>query len=225
MIAFALPPLTLEILDGDIAAESTDAVVNAANNDFWMGSGVAGALKARGGLQLEADAMAQGPVEPGEGVMTSGGRLPAPIRHSRGCDGQICARPRPSSIARRALAEARRDPSARVGRIPRVRNGGRRLPARRVRAGHDRRDRSVRPDGQIAARRPARPVRQTAYRTFAEVAGELLGAPLDGPPTVRSLDNRNATTKTRSSTNITKKTTGFLRVLRVLRVFVVPARI
>ena len=77
MIAFALPPLTLEILDGDIAAESTDAVVNAANNHFWMGSGVAGALKARGGIQLETDAMAQGPVEPGEGVMTSGGRLPA----------------------------------------------------------------------------------------------------------------------------------------------------
>ena len=75
MIAFALPPLTLEILDGDIAAESTDAVVNAANNDFWMGSGVAGALKARGGLQLEADAMAQGPVEPGQCVVTSGGRL------------------------------------------------------------------------------------------------------------------------------------------------------
>ena len=38
MIAFALPPLTLEIADGDLAAEATDAVVNAANNAFWMGS-------------------------------------------------------------------------------------------------------------------------------------------------------------------------------------------
>src|SRR5437588_11802657 len=77
MIAFAIPPLRLEIADGDIAAEPADAVVNAANNHFWMGAGVAGALKARGGASIEAEAMAQGPVEPGACVLTSGGRLPA----------------------------------------------------------------------------------------------------------------------------------------------------
>jgi hypothetical protein len=65
LIAFGLPPLRLEIADGDIAAQQTDAVVNAANNAFWMGSGVAGALKARGGQAIETEAMAQGPVEPG----------------------------------------------------------------------------------------------------------------------------------------------------------------
>jgi len=72
---YSLPPLTLEIADGDIAAQTTDAIVNAANNHFWMGSGVAGAIKARGGSEIERDAMAQGPVEPGECVITSGGRL------------------------------------------------------------------------------------------------------------------------------------------------------
>src|SRR5882724_4651719 len=77
MIAFSIPPITIEIADGDIAAQTTDAVVNAANNAFWMGSGVAGALKARGGDAIEEEAMAQGPVEPGECVVTSGGRLPA----------------------------------------------------------------------------------------------------------------------------------------------------
>jgi O-acetyl-ADP-ribose deacetylase (regulator of RNase III) len=77
MLAFAVPPLTLEIADGDISAEATDAVVNAANNHFWMGGGVAGALKARGGVEIEREAMAQGPVEPGECVITSGGRLRA----------------------------------------------------------------------------------------------------------------------------------------------------
>jgi len=77
MIAFPVPPLSLEIAEGDIAAETTDAVVNAANNHFWMGAGVAGALRARGGQTIEAEAMAQGPVEPGECVITSGGRLPA----------------------------------------------------------------------------------------------------------------------------------------------------
>lgn len=77
MIAFSVPPLRLELDDGDIAAETVDAVVNAANNEFWMGAGVAGALKARGGASIETEAMAQGPVAPGECVITSGGRLPA----------------------------------------------------------------------------------------------------------------------------------------------------
>jgi O-acetyl-ADP-ribose deacetylase (regulator of RNase III) len=77
VISFSIPPLTLAVVDGDIAAEATDAIVNAANNHFWMGGGVAGALKARGGAAIEAEAMAQGPVEPGECVITSGGRLKA----------------------------------------------------------------------------------------------------------------------------------------------------
>jgi len=76
-VAFTLPPLSLEILDGDIAAETTDAIVNAANNEFWMGAGVAGAIKARGGRDIEREAIALGPVEPGECVMTAGGRLAA----------------------------------------------------------------------------------------------------------------------------------------------------
>ena len=75
MIAFNLPPFLIEIADGDIAAETTDAIVNAANNALWMGAGVAGALKARGGASIEAEAMAQGPVAPGECVVTTAGRL------------------------------------------------------------------------------------------------------------------------------------------------------
>jgi O-acetyl-ADP-ribose deacetylase (regulator of RNase III) len=52
LIAFSLPPLRLEIADGDIAAEATDAIVNAANSGLWMGAGVAGAIKARGGVAI-----------------------------------------------------------------------------------------------------------------------------------------------------------------------------
>ena len=77
MLKFALPPLTLEITDGDIAAQDTDAIVNAANNAFWMGAGVAGAIKARGGVEIEREAMALGPVAPGACVVTSAGRLAA----------------------------------------------------------------------------------------------------------------------------------------------------
>ena len=77
MSAYSIPPLTVEIVDDDIAAQTTDAIVNAANNVFWMGSGVAGAIKSRGGRRIEEEAMAQGPVEPGECVLTSAGRLAA----------------------------------------------------------------------------------------------------------------------------------------------------
>jgi O-acetyl-ADP-ribose deacetylase (regulator of RNase III) len=74
---FSAPPLTIDIVEGDIADENVDVVVNAANNAFWMGSGVAGAIKARGGRRIEDEAMAQGPVDPGECVITSAGRLRA----------------------------------------------------------------------------------------------------------------------------------------------------
>ncbi len=77
MLSFSIPPLTIEITEGDIAAQGTAAIVNAANNHFWMGSGVAGAIKARGGIEIEREAMAQGPVEPGECVITAGGQLAA----------------------------------------------------------------------------------------------------------------------------------------------------
>ena len=69
--------ITIDIVEGDISLQDTDAIVNAANNHFWMGGGVAGAIKRRGGEAIEAEAMRQGPVEPGECVITSGGRLAA----------------------------------------------------------------------------------------------------------------------------------------------------
>jgi O-acetyl-ADP-ribose deacetylase (regulator of RNase III) len=62
---------------GDITEQASDAVVNAANNYLWMGSGVAGAIKARGGEEIEREAMKLGPIEPGQAVTTSAGRLKA----------------------------------------------------------------------------------------------------------------------------------------------------
>jgi O-acetyl-ADP-ribose deacetylase (regulator of RNase III) len=62
---------------GDITELAVDVIVNAANSDLWMGSGVAGAIKRRGGKEIEEEAMSLGPIRPGEAVMTSGGRLPA----------------------------------------------------------------------------------------------------------------------------------------------------
>ncbi len=62
----------IEIVRGDITKADTEAIVNAANNEFWMGSGVAGAIKAAGGDLVEKEAMKKGPVMPGEAVLLYG---------------------------------------------------------------------------------------------------------------------------------------------------------
>jgi O-acetyl-ADP-ribose deacetylase (regulator of RNase III) len=62
---------------GDISDAQVDAVVNAANSTLAMGAGVAGALKRKGGVIIEEEAMRQGPVEVGEAVLTTGGNLAA----------------------------------------------------------------------------------------------------------------------------------------------------
>ncbi len=69
--------MDLEVVEGDIAQLDVDAIANAANNELWMGAGVAGAIKRAGGSEIEAEAMAQGPVEVGEAVVTGGGNLKA----------------------------------------------------------------------------------------------------------------------------------------------------
>lgn len=67
--------MKIEVIKGDITKLTTEAIVNAANNEFWMGSGVAGAIKAAGGESIEKDAMAKGPVNPGEAVFSTAGKL------------------------------------------------------------------------------------------------------------------------------------------------------
>jgi O-acetyl-ADP-ribose deacetylase (regulator of RNase III) len=70
-------PSTISIERGDITDSPVDAVVNAANTTLAMGAGVAGAIKRKGGLIVEEEAMRQGPVEVGEAVLTTGGNLVA----------------------------------------------------------------------------------------------------------------------------------------------------
>lgn len=62
---------------GDITDLSTDAIVNAANNHLVMGSGVAGAIKKKGGQIIEDEAVKKGPIPIGQAVWTSGGNLKA----------------------------------------------------------------------------------------------------------------------------------------------------
>ncbi len=62
---------------GDITELAVDVIANAANSDLWMGSGVAGAIKSKGGQQIEEEALSMGPIRPGEAVMTTAGNLPS----------------------------------------------------------------------------------------------------------------------------------------------------
>lgn len=68
--------MAIELVRGDITWVDTEAIVNAANNQLWMGAGVAGAIKRAGGEEIEREAVAQGPIEVGESVVTAAGRLP-----------------------------------------------------------------------------------------------------------------------------------------------------
>lgn len=67
----------LSVRDEDITALDVDAIANAANNQLWMGAGVAGAIKRAGGVEIEREAVAKGPIEVGDAVATGGGRLKA----------------------------------------------------------------------------------------------------------------------------------------------------
>lgn len=65
------------IEQGDITEMDVDAVVNAANTQLYMGAGVAGAIKRKGGQDIETEAVSKGPIPVGAAVMTSAGKLKA----------------------------------------------------------------------------------------------------------------------------------------------------
>lgn len=69
--------MEFQVIQGDIAAQSADALVNAANTSLRMGSGVAGALKRAAGSGLPEEALAKGPVDLGGVATTDAYRLDA----------------------------------------------------------------------------------------------------------------------------------------------------
>jgi len=63
------------VVKADITEVNVDAIVNAANNKFFMGGGVAFAIKKKGGESIEFEAVKQGPAKVGEAIITSAGNL------------------------------------------------------------------------------------------------------------------------------------------------------
>jgi O-acetyl-ADP-ribose deacetylase len=70
-----LGPTDVWVWQGDITAAGTEGIVNAANNEGWLGSGVAGAIRRAAGSEVEAEAVAQAPWPVGNVLRTVPGRL------------------------------------------------------------------------------------------------------------------------------------------------------
>ena len=68
--------MQIDLIEGDITELAVDAIINAANEQLVLGSGVAGAIRTRGGpaIQKECDALA--PIATGQAVVTGAGALP-----------------------------------------------------------------------------------------------------------------------------------------------------
>jgi O-acetyl-ADP-ribose deacetylase (regulator of RNase III) len=67
----------LALWNGDICDLEVDAIVSPANVTLWMSTGVAGAIKRRGGDEIEFAALRQAPVPLGGAVVTEAGTLAA----------------------------------------------------------------------------------------------------------------------------------------------------
>jgi len=64
-------------IQGDIAEQSADALVNASGTSLQMGSGVAGALRRGAEAPINEDAVSKGPVDLGEAAVTDAYELDA----------------------------------------------------------------------------------------------------------------------------------------------------
>src|SRR6185436_13474817 len=67
--------MQVHVAKGDLTLLPVDAIVSPANSLGIMGSGVAGAIRRRGGDTIQHEAMACAPIAVGAAVVTSAGRL------------------------------------------------------------------------------------------------------------------------------------------------------
>ena len=61
---------------GDITEIKADAIVNAANENLILGSGVAGAIRKKGGEKIQEECDLLAPIPTGTAAVTEAGKLP-----------------------------------------------------------------------------------------------------------------------------------------------------
>jgi O-acetyl-ADP-ribose deacetylase (regulator of RNase III) len=74
---FNIKNSTITLWQGDITELKVDAIVNAANADLKLGSGVAGAIREKGGPSIQEECNRIGGTYVGGAVLTSAGNLSA----------------------------------------------------------------------------------------------------------------------------------------------------
>lgn len=67
----------LELVEGDLTQQDTEAIVNAANEQLRVGGGVDGAINRAGGPKIQEEARKIGRCPTGQAVITTGGNLKA----------------------------------------------------------------------------------------------------------------------------------------------------
>ena len=77
-LSIQLEGTQLELAEGDITELEVDAIVNAANKELQLGSGVAGAIREKGGPSIQEECDRIGGTAVGTAVLTGGGDLKAP---------------------------------------------------------------------------------------------------------------------------------------------------
>jgi len=70
-------PTRMLFVQGDITHMAVDAIVNAANTDLTMDTGVAAAIRRRAGDRIQEECERLAPIRLGEAVVTSGVKLKA----------------------------------------------------------------------------------------------------------------------------------------------------
>ncbi len=72
-----LGKIEVKLVEGDLTEQDVDAIVNAANNHLKMGGGVAGAIRRKGGAEIQKECDEIGPIEIGGAAVTGAGKLKA----------------------------------------------------------------------------------------------------------------------------------------------------
>lgn len=69
--------MRIEVRQGDITEQlDVEAIVNAANTELALGSGVAGAIRRKGGDIIDEEGRKQAPIRLGEAAVTTAGAMP-----------------------------------------------------------------------------------------------------------------------------------------------------
>jgi len=109
------------LLEGDLTEQAVDAIVNAANSALVLGSGVAGAIRKKGGPTVQAECDRIGPIAVGEAALTGAGDLPARfVIHAAGMPPGGAADEASVRSAMRAALERAREQGCRTLAVPAI---------------------------------------------------------------------------------------------------------